>query len=98
MGEEDYSSVRTVYFDRDLFQVEVYPNPSEDYLEVKVLTKGERYDLKLYDELGSQVIIRRQQMIPMQRLDLDGLSAGEYNLVVESGDNKTIRKIIVVKD
>ena len=73
--------------------LEVYPNPARQLVEVRT-AKAVPTQTQLLDALGRTV--RRQNLSPGQtRVDLTGLAAGSYTLLVQQGAARSYRHLAV---
>ena len=87
--------------DKSLATVQVYPNPTTDYLDVS-LENGNNaaVELKLYD--GGLGRLHQQSSLPKpgrrfsERLDVRLLPHGLYMLEVQQGQERAVRKVIKV--
>lgn len=73
--------------------LEVYPNPARQLVDVRTAQPGP-VRVQLLDALGRTV--RAQQLSTGQtRVDLAGLAAGSYTLLVRQGDARSYRRLLV---
>jgi hypothetical protein len=69
-------------------RISVYPNPSNDFIKIYGLQKNKH--IKIYNVLGN--IVKEQNILPNQEIDIKGLNNGIYFLELEKGDTKKIIK------
>jgi len=74
-------------------QVKFYPNPSQDLVNIQI-NDNEEYSFKIFDLSGRQVLSTR--IIRSGVLDISGIEAGEYIVMLSNG-NLTISKKIIKK-
>ena len=63
--------------------VEVFPNPAQEHLTIR-FSEGspEEWELQVYDMLGKRIVPGRQDGAVEMGLDLNGLSAGAYHVLL----------------
>jgi len=72
----------------------IYPNPSNDYIEVKLPEKMASSTLSVYNVLGN-CLLKTQASGTYARIDIQSLAAGSYLLVVQSGGEKRVSRFVV---
>lgn len=73
----------------------IYPNPSSDYIQVKLSNYvSASANLTIYD-LNGRIILKRGMVQQNGRIDISSLSAGNYILEIE--DKFIVRKIFMKK-
>ena len=79
--------------DRDLSDIEVFPNPAHHLLNIK----GENMrKIWIYNADGQLVYARAENIEGLQQVDVSQFAAGHYFVKVQLDDNRTVsRKIIV---
>ena len=78
-------------------QVQIYPNPTSDYFNIKDLKSGD-YTITIYDMLGKAVkTIESKNVIENEALTIPikEISAGEYIVNIASGTNSTSLHLLV---
>ncbi len=71
--------------DVSMIHLQVYPNPTENVLQVRAENLTEAMQVELQDELGRTLFIREENSsVIHETFDLSKLSAGMYLLVVKS--------------
>ena len=93
-GSYEYSNVRHVLFDGDDYSINVYPNPSSDFLNIS-LEEGFELNSKImiYDITGRLIIEKRPTVFDeLDRVDINTLKQGAYLLQYRSDSKiETIR-------
>ncbi len=74
--------------------IEIYPNPSNDYIEVNLPEKMTFSTLSVYNVLGN-CLLKTQASGTSARIDIQSLAAGSYLLVVQSGGEKRVSRFVV---
>ncbi len=72
----------------------IYPNPSNDYIEVNLPEKMTFSTLSVYNVLGN-CLLKTQASGTSARIDIQSLAAGSYLLVVQSGGEKRVSQFVV---
>lgn len=76
---------------QNILETKIYPNPTVGTFEIGNLELDALKDLRIYDNLGRNVVFSRND----HSLDVSNLSNGIYNLVIHFNDNKvTTHRII----
>lgn len=95
-GTTDYSPVRMVNFKAVPFAVTFTPNPADDFLTVNVVGQKSSYEVRLVDYTGQVALLEKpDQQTSQVRLAIEKLVPGVYSLVVESGQDKFIEKVVI---
>lgn len=81
-GVNDYKPLRA----------NVFPNPVSDFLKIE-LANVNQASLSIYDLTGREV--KRQEIQETGLVDLSGLTAGFYQLVLNNNDYRLTKKIII---
>jgi len=71
-------------------KVNVYPNPTADYITLQIASKKKPKEVSVYDLSGKLVM---QQAVSNDRLDLSSLMKGIYLLVFKNSDLKPVKII-----
>ncbi len=98
-GTYTYSPIRTVIFDQYGLSLKIWPNPVEDVLNMEVHGESpDGYTLMLINVTG-QIVYQGIQKAGQnfESLDLTTIAPGVYQLLAESGNERIMKKIIVVK-
>ena len=61
--------------------IQIFPNPSSDYIQIKALTKAEKF--KIYNEFGA--VLKAGTTDDNMKINVQGLTNGLYFLKLESG-------------
>jgi hypothetical protein len=77
------------------FKVQLFPNPVHNYLNVQSGTPG--FELALYDLSGREVFSQNFQGT-MSLIDINGLSAGIYIVVLKNSFISQVQKIVKLKN
>jgi len=72
--------------------LDVYPNPSKDYIEIRNLPQGEILSYKIYDINGK--VYEEGDLTTNQRIDIRKLKEGMYLIELTTKDSKISRKIM----
>jgi hypothetical protein len=72
-------------------QMQVYPNPTRDYLQIRLPENTSIIQIQLMDLTGRMVI---QQTNDATQLDLGEVPAGVYQLLVHTNEGKFSRKVV----
>lgn len=96
-GESRYTDLRSVSLIGEEVQdiiVNVYPNPSTEFVNIESNVNSEILDVKLIDVEGKAVY--QKQFNDAHKIDLQNIVAGTYHLIV-SGEDKMETKTIIVQ-
>jgi hypothetical protein len=97
-GRSQYSPVRTVTFSASKFSMKAFPNPTNDILSVYVSHADLGGKIELVDIAGR--LVRTVNFIDgdsSHDLDVNGLTPGVYTLIVTSGQDRLLDKIVVMQ-
>lgn len=70
--------------------VKIYPNPTADFIYVKLNSKSKIEDIEVYDLSGKLVI---KTKLNSEKIDLKNLPLGTYMIVFKNSDIKPIKII-----
>ena len=76
-------------------EINIYPNPVNDILNVELEMLNEKAELKLFDVNGKLVLM--QTINGKTTVDVSNLNAGVYNLSLLSNDDVVNKRVVVVK-
>ena len=79
----------------------IYPNPNSGNFKINyLLPQNKKGKLEVYDINGRQIYeINLPQWSTLQQISLpEFISSGVYNCVIYSGDERNIKKVIIVKE
>ena len=97
-GRYQYSPLRSVTFAASRFAVEVRPNPAQDMVTVylrEALTAGR---IAMIDMAGRVVYDGTFNAgTDAHEILLDRIQAGIYSLVVTSGDDRNVQKVVIIE-
>lgn len=97
-GRFQYSSIKTVTFKTDGWAVDVWPNPAQDILYIKLHQVDQNGQIDLVDMSGRNVYSKSfDQGLQYHEILLGKINAGVYLLVVNSGDSRHVQKIVIVE-
>jgi hypothetical protein len=78
----------------DLFAVDIFPNPADNELNIKLAEHAGDYILSMYDNLGREVSVPISSRDNNMTLDLTSLNRGIYMIMLKSERSIVTRKII----
>lgn len=97
-GNSMISDLKLVNF-KAIGQVQVFPNPASDYIEVNLDNYlGKAVELRLYNQYGQVIKMQSVELASSskEKIDLISLPSGMYNLLISSkGVRDNIIKVIV---
>lgn len=91
-----YNIATSSEVDLDKNRFEIYPNPASNYLILKSRNQ-ESLNVELINSLGQEIVLDQIQNDQGIYIDLSTLSSGIYFCSMISGNERTTRKIIVIK-
>jgi hypothetical protein len=84
----------------NFFKIDIFPNPAENY--VNVLYQNSQIqdsEIIILDSMGKKIqsfsVENEENLVVLKRIDLTGLEAGIYLIVIKTADSQETRKIIV---
>ena len=98
-GEFDYSDIKTVDFDLNLYDVALFPNPALDKISLDLGDyQSEKFDIIISDNLGRVLFYQNYDspLAPLLEFDLDNYRAGVYILTIAVENGKEVNKKFVV--
>ena len=98
-GSAYYSNVRRVNFDIDFDAVTVFPNPTNDYINVSLRDfAGKSGTVEIYNSLGQQMERRVYQSIPSvpATFDVSDLIGGVYTISIKVDNHRRFTKKFIV--
>ncbi|MBK9317610.1 MAG: T9SS type A sorting domain-containing protein [Bacteroidetes bacterium] len=90
-----YNETWTGIQDNDIGEVNIWPNPSQDFLNYKAHRKIE--EIRIYDCIG-KLVMHETVNSSEGRIDLEGLSNGIYFATFINGRNSSIYKCIKIRE
>jgi len=74
-----------------LSQLEIYPNPARDFLQISLQPIEGQTIIQLYNLLGTRLSsVSLESLGDQKKLDVSGLQPGTYLLMVEQGDQRKV--------
>jgi len=92
-GYEEYSPIRTVFFDMEQPEIEVYPNPARDMFSVIAPYRNPRFEL--YNSVGAYETVYPVYEDGKYQFDVSRLSRGIYILKVDTESGDFNMKVVV---
>ena len=78
----------------DPFEASIYPNPAKEVLNIDLQGEFENVILRIIDMAG-KIIFSKEMTENKEQIDLIDLTAGVYNLEINSIDHQTTRVFTV---
>ena len=75
-------------------KLSVYPNPANDFITIDLSAFTGDIDISVFDIRGSRLIQKSVYQSVPYTFNLNDLSAGNYFLVITSGDNTVVKSFI----
>lgn len=98
-GTTTYSEVKQVSFEAYLGEIEIFPNPTTDFITIKI-PEGikEEINISVFDANGRQMMSQEQTTDFLNtRLNVSQLGAGQYALRIESEQGVNTQRFTVLK-
>ncbi len=92
-GKAVYSPVRQLYF-ADAMQVQLYPNPAGNYLQISIDAGKNISQVLLYDMLGKARVLPIQKLGNTATLQTSTLAAGTYSVMISYEGGTVLEKFI----
>lgn len=90
INPNSYASPVSDFMTLEASTVSVYPNPANDYIQVKMnADKGEVY---IYNTVG-QLVYSNLNVVNNQTIDVTTLPTGNYNVIILANDQKEVIKM-----
>lgn len=80
-----------------LTTLQIYPNPTADFVNIKASQLNKTAVCRLYDALGREMIETELKPQMQTRIDMRMLAAGQYHLEVVAGDARQTYEIDLLK-
>jgi hypothetical protein len=100
-GGIKYSSILIIRKKQTITPLTMIPNPANNYVNVNVyVEKNIQVTFTLIDKVGKKVLVQHQNLSKGYNnitLNLDKYSAGVYALIYETGSEKIVKQLIIVK-
>ncbi len=81
------------YFDS--FQISIYPIPAKEFLFIDIKGRLENGVLRIVDDSGN-IVLSKEIIKNKEKIDLNMLSIGRYNLEINSADHRSINTFIKI--
>lgn len=96
-GSYDYSSIELVstVLERAELNIDLYPNPANDYTLVKSTTGARNGRVQVLDINGKIVVEQAQNSNQAVRIDLTNLDRGIYFVKYINGNENTVKRLVV---
>jgi len=94
-----HDSVQTSMVDSYFSEITLYPNPTERYININVVMEADQsVTLRIFNLMGKLELEKEFNPLqdPTLKLDLLDLEKGLYFVSIESGENKTTKRIYVI--
>jgi hypothetical protein len=88
-----YTDLSTGIFDLSGADVKVYPNPADDYVTVQCAGFPTRFDFKLFDMSGRELISGMKDS--SEKILLQGFKSGVYFYQLKAGSRKVDGKLVI---
>ncbi len=96
-GKYDFSPVRTVTFTSGAFSVKAWPNPASTEVTISINHADDSGKIILVDITGKQLVNKDfERGASDHELVVEDLQPGMYTLVVISGNNSYVEKIVIM--
>ncbi|MEO7307833.1 MAG: T9SS type A sorting domain-containing protein [Ferruginibacter sp.] len=100
-GEIKYSNVFVVRRPMSQTPVTVMPNPANGYVTVNIyVDKPIQANIMLIDKVGSKVLSQKENLTKGYNnitLSLDKFSEGVYAIIIETGSEKIVKQLVIVR-
>lgn len=97
LGNASYTQIQSIYFESKDIDLEVYPNPASNSLQLKTDQLVDAVDLRIFDATG-KVLFEKQfkegQWTGYTSLDIHSLAAGIYVLDLHTSNRKAIVRFV----
>lgn len=88
---------------KDPFSFEIFPNPASDQFTIRLQSaEGVASDIRIYDGMGKLVSTLPTEQLGVNKatdikMDTQGLSGGNYYIVIQSGEKKYVKSVVISK-
>ena len=100
-GEIKYSQILVIRRSLINNQVNMMPNPASNYVTINMsVDKNIQVEIVLIDKIGQKVLSEKRSLVRGANnltLDLSKFSEGVYAVVIETGSEKIIKQLIIVR-
>ncbi len=91
-GEEDYSTIQSVFFERDLNQLSLYPNPAKDFIFIGYAGAMPIKQVTFFNQFGKSILT---QFPEDNRVMTSALKAGIYYLEIKIGGEMFYKRCVI---
>ncbi len=95
-GNRTVSDIGSVYHFDGNFSIDIYPNPVENFMQLKVNSSTNSFNWTILDETGKNVLQGQETGIRTTQIDLQKLTSGAYFLTLQSGGQSISEKFIKI--
>jgi spore coat protein A, manganese oxidase len=92
------SETKTVNF-KDLSSVRVYPNPTDDYLNIDLMPyKNQSVEIGMYNTLGQEMSFKKIEKVEntLIQLDVSEFKNGSYIMSIKANGKREINKSVII--
>ena len=78
----------------------IFPNPTSDFFDIDLKTvEGKMVDISLFNSIGTPILTKRIEKAGLtERINIENLSTGQYQVVVQpQGKRVVMKKVSVVR-
>lgn len=77
----------------------IYPNPAREQVQVRLgqAVELQNFELRVFDGAGRMVYQQWHQGVDQPAIDLNNFAAGAYFVQVQSGDQQSVNRLVVIK-
>jgi len=95
-GNQKYSSVKNAKIINNAVYTSIYPNPARETIKLQVNNYSGMASVSTINSMGKMISISRVNVIPGNPilLDIRSLPAGTYWINIQTGSDKTVKKIV----
>lgn len=72
----------------------IYPNPTNDYINVALLNEKQNAKITLFDLTGKSILTQQINQLGDSRIDLSGLSSGSYLVRIQTATSVSTQRIV----
>ncbi len=76
------------------FKVNIFPNPTENTINITLDNKDSETQISLIDISGKAVLVKKYAPNALISMDLSGLPKGFYHLQIKKGSALTVKKVV----
>lgn len=79
---------------KEIADIQIYPNPCTDYLQINLRHNSQRFELIVYDSQGKRILHKSAQEGRNTQLDVSSLIGGMYWLSIKSENQNQLKKFL----